>query len=665
MQDTDIKNKIEDLKQQIRYHDYQYYSLEDPKISDSEYDKLLKELQNLEKNNPAFITKDSPTQRVSGTVSSTFNKVEHLSPMLSLDNSYSTDDIIEWHERIKKNIDEDIEFIIEPKIDGVSASLVYVNGSLTIGSTRGDGKFGEDVTENIKTIKNIPLKLLSQQNIQKFEVRGEVYINKKDFQLLNERLSEEENQKFANPRNASSGSLRQKNTKITAERKLSFFVHSFGQVEGIDFQKHSQFMDFCRNAGFAIQKDIKVCNSIAEVIQSVLVLQDGRDDIPYEVDGVVIKVNSYKLRKIIGYTNKSPKWAIAYKFPARQATTKVLSIKIQVGRTGVVTPLASLEPVNLSGVTISSATLHNFEEIERLNLNIGDGVLIERAGDVIPKIVKVIQKNSEGFFQPPLNCPDCNSKIIKETEEDVLYRCINPSCPAQFRRSLIHFVSRDAMNIEGFGEVVVDQLLKLNKLHTFADIYKITFDDLMLLDLFKEKKANNLMNAIVKSKENSLSKLIFGLGIRHVGEKASMVLAGKFGNMDNLIKTTEEALLNINEIGPVLAKSIVNYFSNEKIIKMIEQLKQSGVNMTETVKLSSFVPLENKTFVLTGELTTMSRKEAENYILSLGGKTTSAVSKKTDYVVAGENPGSKFKKAEELGIKILNEKEFKELINEK
>lgn len=665
MQDTDIKNKIEDLKQQIRYHDYQYYSLEDPKISDSEYDKLLKELQNLEKNNPAFITKDSPTQRVSGTVSSTFEKVEHLSPMLSLDNSYSTDDIIEWHERIKKNIDEDIEFIIEPKIDGVSASLVYVNGSLTIGSTRGDGKFGEDVTENIKTIKNIPLKLLSQQNIQKFEVRGEVYINKKDFQLLNERLSEEENQKFANPRNASSGSLRQKNTKITAERKLSFFVHSFGQVEGIDFQKHSQFMDFCRNAGFAIQKDIKVCNSIAEVIQSVLVLQDGRDDIPYEVDGVVIKVNSYKLRKIIGYTNKSPKWAIAYKFPARQATTKVLSIKIQVGRTGVVTPLASLEPVNLSGVTISSATLHNFEEIERLNLNIGDGVLIERAGDVIPKIVKVIQKNSEGFFQPPLNCPDCNSKIIKETEEDVLYRCINPSCPAQFRRSLIHFVSRDAMNIEGFGEVVVDQLLKLNKLHTFADIYKITFDDLMLLDLFKEKKANNLMNAIVKSKENSLSKLIFGLGIRHVGEKASMVLAGKFGNMDNLIKTTEEELLNINEIGPVLAKSIVNYFSNEKIIKMIEQLKQSGVNMTETVKLSSFVPLENKTFVLTGELTTMSRKEAENYILSLGGKTTSAVSKKTDYVVAGENPGSKFKKAEELGIKILNEKEFKELINEK
>lgn len=665
MQDTNIKNKIEDLKQQIRYHDYQYYSLEDPKISDSEYDKLLKELQNLEKNNPEFITKDSPTQRVSGTVSSTFDKVEHLSPMLSLDNSYSTDDIIEWHERIKKNVDEDIEFIIEPKIDGLSASLVYVNGSLTIGSTRGDGKFGEDVTENIKTIKNIPLKLLSRQNIQKFEVRGEVYINKKDFQLLNERLSEEENQKFANPRNAASGSLRQKNTKITAERKLSFFVHSFGQVEGIDFQKHSQFIEFCRNVGFAIQKDIKVCNSIGEVMQSVLALQDVRDNIPYEVDGVVIKVNSYKLRKIIGYTNKSPKWAVAYKFPARQATTKVLSIKIQVGRTGVVTPLASLESVNLSGVTISSATLHNFDEIERLNLNTGDDVLIERAGDVIPKIIKVTGKNSEGFFKVPLNCPDCNSKIIKETEEDVLYRCINPTCSAQFRRSLIHFVSRDAMNIDGFGEVVVDQLLKLNKLNTFADIYRITFDDLMLLNLFKEKKANNLINAILKSIANPLSKLIFALGIRHVGEKASLVLARKFGNIDNLIKATEEELLNINEIGPVLAKSIVNYFSNEKIIKMIDQLKQSGVNMTETVKLSSFVPLENKTFVLTGELATMSRKEAENYILSLGGKTTSAVSKKTDYVVAGENPGSKFKKAEELGIKILNEQEFKEIINEK
>ncbi|MDD5021811.1 MAG: NAD-dependent DNA ligase LigA [Endomicrobiaceae bacterium] len=665
MQDINIKNKIEDLKQQIRHHDYQYYSLEEPKISDSEYDNLLKELQNLEKNNPEFITKDSPTQRVSGTVSSTFDKVEHLSPMLSLDNSYSTDDIIEWHERIKKNVDEDIEFIIEPKIDGLSASLVYVNGSFEIGSTRGDGKFGEDVTENIKTIKNIPLKLLSEENIPKFEVRGEVYINKKDFQMLNERLLEEETQKFANPRNAASGSLRQKNTKITAERKLSFFVHSFGQVEGIDFQKHSQFIEFCRNVGFAVQKDIKVCADINEVIKSILALQEIRDNIPYEVDGVVVKVNSYKLRKIIGYTNKSPKWAIAYKFPARQATTKVLSIKTQVGRTGVVTPLASLEPVNLSGVTISSATLHNFDEIERLNLNTGDDVLIERAGDVIPKIVKVVGKNSEGFFKVPLNCPDCNSKIIKETEEDVLYRCINPTCSAQFRRSLIHFVSRDAMNIDGFGEVVVDQLLKINKLTTFADIYSLTFDDLMLLDLFKEKKANNLMNAILKSKDNPLSKLIFALGIRHVGEKASLVLAGKFKNIDNLINATEEELLNINEIGPVLAKSIKNCFSNEKIIKTINQLKALNVNMTEPLQTNSFVPLENKTFVLTGELATMSRKEAENYILSLGGKTTSAVSKKTDYVVAGENPGSKFKKAEELGIKILNEQEFKELINEK
>ncbi len=676
---NNISRQIEELRNLIRQHDYFYYSLDDPKISDFEYDKLFKQLQALENAYPQFISKDSPTQRVSGSVSSTFNKIKHKIPMFSLDNSYSTEDVLQWYERVKKIVGSNMDFIVEPKIDGLSASLTYINNSFISGCTRGDGEYGEDITENLKTVKNIPLKLmynnksflpkfgsknidinLDELNI--FEVRGEVYINKKDFQLLNDNLSDSGLPKFANPRNAAAGSLRQKNPKITSERKLSFFIHSFGQVSGAELSKHSEFIDFCSKAGFAVQKDIKVCGDIGEVLEFIQYLQEKRDELPYEIDGVVVKVNDYEKQKIIGYTNKSPKWAIAYKFPARQAVTKLLAVKLQVGRTGVVTPAASLEPVSLSGVTISNATLHNFDEIERLNLNEGDDVLVERAGDVIPKIVKVVEKKSQNYFVPPLFCPSCNSKIVKETEEDVYYRCVNPSCPAQFQRSLEHFVSRDAMNIEGFGEVVVDQLLKLNKLHTFADIYKLTFDDFMMLSLFKEKKANNLIESIVTSRNNPLNKLIFALGIRHIGEKSAVILADRFKTIDNLIAASEEQLLSINEIGTVLAKSIKDYFANSETLLMIKELQSLKVNTVEPEKDTSFSPLQNKTFVLTGELTSITRKEAENYILSLGGKTTSSVSKKTDFVVVGSEPGSKYKKALELNIKILNENEFKELI---
>ena len=666
-EENPILKEIEKLREQIRHHDYLYYCLDNPEISDFEYDKLFKQLQELEKDNPLFVTPDSPTQRVSGSVvSSTFKQVKHNTPMLSLDNSYSMDDVLAWNERIKKNLDKtnnNLEFIIEPKIDGLSASLTYINGSFVSGATRGDGEYGEDITENLKTIKNIPLKLLNNETIL-CEIRGEVYINKKDFQLLNDNLLESGITKFANPRNAAAGSLRQKNPTITAQRKLSFFVHSFGQVQGIKLNKHSQFLNFCSKIGFPIQKDIKVCKNINEVKDFLMYLQNNRDNLPYEIDGAVVKVNDYNLQKIIGYTNKSPKWAIAYKFPARQATTKLLSIELQVGRTGVITPKATLSPVQLSGVTISNATLHNFDEIERLNVNIGDDVIIERAGEVIPKIIKVATKNSSGYFLPPLYCPSCNSKIVKE-EDDVYYNCINPSCPAQFRRRLIHFVSRDAMNIDGFGEVVVDQLLKLNKLHTFADIYKLTFDDLMLLELFKEKKANNLIQAIINSKNQPLNKLIFALGIKHIGDKSAKILADKFKKMDNLILAKKEDLLSINEIGPILVQSILDFFANEQTLKMIEELKSLGLNVVEPEKNSSFSPLANKTFVLTGELSTLTRKDAENIILSLGGKTTSSVSKKTDYVVVGENPGSKYQKAITLGIKILNEREFKDLTNAK
>ncbi len=676
----DIANKIEELKNQIRHHDYLYYCLDNPQISDFEYDKLLKQLQAFENENPQFITKDSPTQRVSGSLSSSFEQVKHNVPMLSLDNSYSTQDLLLWHERIKKNTDISVEFIVEPKIDGLSASLKYINNYFVTGSTRGDGEYGEDVTENLKTVRNIPLKLFYNkaflprfnsndggievpiEQLTVCEVRGEVYINKKDFQTLNENLSEGEMQKFANPRNAAAGSLRQKSPKITAERKLNFFVHSFGQVKGIELKTHSQFLDFCSKIGFAVQKDIKLCKTMDEVLDFIKYLQDNRDSLPYEIDGAVVKINDYKTQKIIGYTNKSPKWAIAYKFPARQTQTRLLSVKLNVGRTGVITPSASLEPVNLSGVTISNATLHNFDEIERLNLNIGDDIIIERAGDVIPKVVKVVKKNSDGYFLPPLRCPSCDSAIIKETQEDVYYRCINPSCPAQFQRSLVHFVSRNAMNIDGFGQAVVEQLLKLNKLHTFADIYKLEFDDLMTLDLFKEKKANNLIQAIVKSKQNPLNKLIFALGIRHIGEKSAAILADKFTNIDNLISARREQLMTINEIGPVLVQSILDYFANKQTVSMIKDLQLMGVNTAEPEKDKSFSPLQNKTFVLTGEMVSLTRKEAENNILSLGGRVTSSVSKKTDFVVVGANAGSKYEKAVSLGLKILSENEFKEML---
>ncbi len=660
----DIEKQIEDLKNQIRHHDYQYYCLDNPEISDFEYDILFKKLKKLEQENPLFITPDSPTQRVSGSVvSSTFKKVKHNTPMLSLENSYSMEDVLAWSQRIAKVISgSDIEYIVEPKIDGLSAGLTYVNNSFVSGATRGDGEYGEDITENLKTIKNIPLKILGKEILPICEIRGEVYINKKDFETLNEELLDKGLAKFANPRNAAAGSLRQKNPQITAERRLSFFVHSFGQVQGNKkIENHSDFLDFCSKLGFPIQKNIKVCKNINEVHNFLMFLQENRDNLPYEIDGAVVKVNNYGLQRIIGYTNKSPRWAIAYKFPARQATTKLLSIELQVGRTGVVTPKATLEPVSLSGVIISNATLHNFDEIERLNVNIGDDIIIERAGEVIPKIVKVAKKNSEGYFLPPMNCPSCGSKIVKE-ESDVYYNCVNPSCPAQFRRSLIHFVSRDAMNIDGFGEVVIDQLLNLKKLHTFADIYKLTFDDFMLLNLFKEKKANNLVQAIIDSKKSPLSKLLVALGIRHIGDKSASILASRFKNIDNLISAKEEELLLINEIGPILVQSILDFFSNKDTIKMIEELKALGVNTIEPEKNTNFSPLANKTFVLTGELSTLTRKDAENLILSLGGKTTSSVSKKTDYVVVGENPGSKYDKAVKLGLKILNEEEFKVFI---
>ena len=658
----DIRSRINHLREEILRHNSLYYEKASPEISDTEYDNLVKELENLEKAHPQLAIADSPTQKVSGSVSSSFEQVKHAVPMLSLDNTYSEEEIEKWHERVVKNSSvKDLEFTVEPKIDGIGISLTYINGNLAVGATRGDGETGEDITENIKTISDIPHKLNVSQPPAFFELRGEVYIDKKDFAGLNENILFNDGQKFANPRNAAAGSLRQKDPGITAMRRLKFFVHSFGKVEGMKFETHSGFLKYSEECGFKLQKDFKLCPALKEIISFTETMLEKRENVLYEIDGLVVKINSLESQKELGYTNKSPRWAIAYKFPAKQATTKLLKIRVQTGRTGIITPSAVLEPVELAGVTISHATLHNFEEIERLDVNEGDTVLIERAGDVIPKIVKVVKKESAEFFKPPKTCPDCDSAIVKENEEEVAYRCVNPECPAQFRRHLIHFASRTAMDIDGLGEAVIDQLLQRNKLRSIADIYGLTFDDFIELELFKEKKANNLVKAIIDSKQQPLSRLLFAMGIPNVGEKVSEIIARQFQNIDSLAAASFDDLIKINEIGDILALSLQEFFAKDSVKKMIESLKNYGVNMAEPENKTAGTAFEGRTFVLTGELPTYTREQAEEIIKSLGGKTSSSVSKKTSYVLAGENAGSKLEKAKTLGVTILDEEEFKKL----
>ncbi|MDR0723985.1 MAG: NAD-dependent DNA ligase LigA, partial [Endomicrobium sp.] len=650
---------------EIERHNALYYDKNNPEISDNEYDNLVKELERLENENPFFALSNSPTRKVSGLASSSFSQIKHQVPMLSLDNTYCKEEVVKWYDRITKKLSNNkIEFVIEPKIDGLSASLTYINGVLTIGATRGDGQIGEDITENIKTIKDIPHRIQIENPPNMFEIRGEVYIDKTDFENLNKLMLESGQQKFANPRNAAAGSLRQKNPYITSLRNLRFFVHSFGKVEEKSFDSQSEFLKFCKECGFRLQDDLKQVGSLDEIFQFTGAMLNKRDLLNYEIDGLVIKVDNFLAQKELGYTNKSPRWAIAFKFPAKQATTQLNKIRVQVGRTGIITPSAILEPVALAGVTISHATLHNFEEIERLSVNEGDIVLLERAGDVIPKIVKVVTKKSRGFFKPPKRCPSCNSNIVKENEEEVAYRCINPDCPAQFRRHLIHFVSRDAMNIEGFGVSLIDKLLKVNKLHAISDIYRLTFDDLIGFDLFKEKKANNVVKSIVLSKSQPLSKLIFALGIRHVGEKTSEIIAERFTTIDAIFDASLEDFKKIPEIGEVLAVSLRDFFQNPSVCKVIDTLKEVGVNMVEPSKEKAGSIFNNKVFVLTGELDHYTRDSASKIIKSLGGKITFFISKKTDYVLVGKNAGSKLQKAKELKIRIIEENEFGKVIGE-
>ncbi|MFH1368137.1 MAG: NAD-dependent DNA ligase LigA [Elusimicrobiota bacterium] len=697
-----IAANIERLSREIRKHDHLYYVKNQPEISDYQYDNLLKELEELEKKHPSLVTPDSPTQRVSGLAAPTFNPVKHTVPMLSLDNTYSHDEINEWFARVKKGLKNDkCELVVEPKIDGVGLALVYRNGTLLTGATRGDGETGEDITPNSKTIRNIPLKLSGQDPPAFLDIRGEVYMDKKAFAALNEKISAGEEQPFANPRNAAAGSLRQKDPKITASRPLKFFAHSYGKIEGgPEFKTHWESIEFCGKIGIRPAEHSRLFKNIADVVDYCDEFELKRETLPYEIDGMVVKVNSLVQQKILGFTMKSPRWAIAFKFAARQATTKVNDIRVQVGRTGVITPVADLEPVELSGVTISHATLHNFDEIDRLGVKIGDSVLIERAGDVIPKVVKVIASKRTGKEKPfalPKKCPECGGPIerrklfiksvaddgdlarnpdgmrkrrnsaadggaTKEKEEEVAYRCINPSCPAQLERGLAHFASRGAMDIEGMGESAVQQLVRNGKVRRFEDIYELRKEDLLKLELFADKKAEKLLAAIEKSKKQPLSRLLFGLGIPNVGEKAAITIAERFKNIYNLSKADKEELSRINEIGPVMAEAISDYFSQKSVSKLIERLKEFGVNTKEPEREKGPQKLLGKTFVFTGEMKGFARSDAEAKVRELGGNPSSSVSKKTDFIVAGENPGSKYDKAKALGVKIISEEDFQKMI---
>lgn len=660
----DIEKAINALRKEIRYHDYLYYILSQPKISDKEYDNLILKLKKLEADNPRFYSDDSPTMRVAKVIQEGFYTVRHRDKMLSLENTYSFDELREWDKRVRKGLgkDDKVEYVVELKIDGVSANLTYRNGSLAVGATRGDGEVGEDVTENLRAVRAIPLRLLGEDAPGLIEIRGEVYMDRSEFIKLNREREDAGEVVFANPRNAASGSLKLLDPRLTHKRRLDFFAHSLGQVEGRDFTSHWDFLQKIKDWGIRINTYSKLCKGLEEVMGYCRKWQDERDGLTYDIDGVVIKVNNILQEKRLGATLKSPRWAVAYKFPARQATTEVLGINVNVGRTGVITPAAELRPVECAGVIIRHATLHNFDEIRRLNLKVKDRVLIERAGDVIPKIIKVVEHLGSEDFEIPKRCPACSGSIVKEKEEDVAYRCINPSCPAQLERRLFHFASRGAMDIEGLGESAITQLVKLKLVNNFLDLYKLTREDLKKLDLFKEKKIHNLLDAIKKSKSRSLTRLIFSLGIRHVGEKAAFVLAREFKSLDKLLRAKKDDLETIPEIGPVIAESAVNYLAQSQTRDIIQGLKKAGLNFKEEDSALKRGPLNGKSVVFTGELSSYSRREAETLVRKFKGVVSSSVSRNTDYLVAGNKFGSKYDKAKRLGVKIINENIFKEML---
>jgi len=658
------RKEAERLRREIARHEHLYYAEAKPVISDYDFDLLLKKLEALEKQYPDLRTLDSPTQRVGGKPVEGFPTHRHAVPMLSLDNTYSTDDLNDWHGRVLKGLrpGDPLEYVVELKIDGVGLALTYEDGLLTTAATRGDGETGEDVTANARTIRSIPMRLHGKAP-KLLEVRGEVYVTKKDFQKFNEALRRSGDEApFANPRNFAAGSLRQKDSHITAQRPLRYFVHSFGRVEGVEFKTHHEFLDACRALHLPVDKNTVLCKNIDIAVKRCLSLQSRRDALDYEADGGVVKVNDIAVQKRLGFTFKSPRWAVAYKFPAAQAVTPILDIEMSVGRTGAVTPVAKLQPVECGGVTISNASLHNFDEIDRLDVRVGDWVVVERAGEVIPKVIKVLSEKRTGderSVRPPEKCPACGGRIDKGKEEDVIYRCLNPACPAQLEKSLLHFAGREALDIEGMGEAVAQELHTRKLVSDLADVFTLKKSDLLGLEGFKDKKADNLLHAIEAAKSRSLDRFIYSLGIRDVGEKGALLLAERFGTLEKLRNATAEELTAIHEVGPVMSESVVNFFRQPSVKKLLDKFKRLGVEPRPVPRTERPATLAGKTVVFTGELRSFSRAEAERLTRELGGNAVSSVSKNTSFVVAGEDAGSKFRKAQKIGVEIIDELEFR------
>lgn len=669
MKEHDIASKIEKLREEIRHHNYRYYVLDDPVISDAAYDRLMRELEELEKKYPQYQSPDSPTQRVGVRPLEKFNTVAHTVPMLSLSNVLEQEELRDFDRRVKKflSTSADIEYVAEPKLDGLAVEIIYENARLTQGSTRGDGFVGEDVTQNIKTIKAIPLVLRREQKEflpARLAVRGEVIMKIADFKILNKSREEEGEPLFANPRNAAAGSLRQLDPKITASRRLDIYFYGSGEVEGADFSTHWEILQSFKKWGLKVNNKSRVFNKIEDVVRYHKELEEEREKLPYEIDGIVLKVNSLELQRKLGEVSRSPRWATAYKFTARQEITKIIKIEPSVGRTGIITPIAIMEPVNISGVTVSRATLHNADEMLKKDIRIGDTVLVERAGDVIPAVIKVIKEKRTGkekIFKMPDKCPVCGANVVR-LEGEAAHRCVGLSCPAKLKGTIIHFASKRAMDIDGLGTKIVDQLVNTGLVENVADLYNLKLKELANLERMAEKSAQNILDAINASKKCGLVRLLYGLGILLVGEHLARVLAEKYPSLDDLIKATEGELEEIDEIGPKVAASITSFFAEKENLHVLERLKKAGLKTTEEIEKKGEL-FKGKTLVFTGTLSTFTRSEAEGIVEKLGGNASSSVSSKTDFVVVGENPGSKLEKAKELGVKVLTEKEFQKMIS--
>ena len=649
--------KLNSLKQQVAYHSDLYYNQNRTEISDYEYDMLMQEIKRIEAEFPQLITADSPTQTVQGIANSSFEKVRHKVKMESLLDAFSYEELRDFDQKVKE-VSPNAKYVVEAKIDGLSMSLEYVNGVFTRGSTRGDGVVGEDVTQNLATIKTIPKKI---DNAPEFlEVRGEVYMPKEVFLNLLKKQEDEGKKLFKNPRNAASGSIRQKDSKITAERNLDIFIFNIQQIsDEYKISGHKQSLDLLRKLGFKVSPRYNLYDNIEDVIKEIENIGNMRGQFEFEIDGAVVKVDDFTTRKEMGSTNKYPRWAIAYKYPPEEKTTVLKDIEISVGRTGVLTPTAVFETVQLAGTSVQRAVLHNQDFIDEKQINIGDEILVRKAGDIIPEVVKLVKKHTDGIYKIPMICPSCHSEIIK-TEESAL-RCINPECPEQLTRNIIHFASRTAMNIDGLGESIVYQLAEKQLIFDVGDLYYLTYEDVLKLEGFKEKSAQNLLTAIEKSKVANLDKLIFAFGIRNVGEKAAVLLAEKFKTLDNIINADTDDIVEIEGFGAVGAASVVEYFAKDTVKIVVKKLKDANVNMTYTSTKTSETLL-GKTFVVTGTLPNLSRDDAEKLISDNGGKAASSVSKKTSYVLAGEKAGSKLDKAKALGIPVITEAEFLDMI---